>query len=137
MSVLVAPELVYVPGDWVCPKCGFVQSMRTLHADSGAVGTSPEVPLPCPNDGQYMERLTWKQHAQNATEVATMALEGERLAKKQAEDMGRTLALVLLSAGTTLVPDSLVATYEAGHLTLVKWRDPAADGEYWMVAVPM
>jgi hypothetical protein len=67
----------YVPGDWVCPTCGFIQSMRTMNAHSGNVGVSHERALPCPNDGEYLVRLTWKRHAENVTAVATAALDSE------------------------------------------------------------
>ena len=57
---------IYVPGDWICPTCGFIESRRMLSALDGTVCvnlTSPE--LPCRNDGTFLERLTWKQHADN------------------------------------------------------------------------
>lgn len=39
-------------GEWECPKCGFVQVLRTLSAVDGSVGVNPdEGRRVCPNDG--------------------------------------------------------------------------------------
>lgn len=55
-------QLVYMPGDWVCDKCGFEQHNRTLHARDGQVSAPRlEEIQTCPNDGQPMRRMTWKE----------------------------------------------------------------------------
>lgn len=56
---------LYVPGLWECPKCGFTQQNRVLHAQSGAVSvnTAPEL-RPCPNDGRDMQPVTWQSLAE-------------------------------------------------------------------------
>lgn len=56
-------DAMYVPGTWVCPQCGFVQENLTLHALTGAVTVRADPALPCPNDGEFMRRLTWRDHA--------------------------------------------------------------------------
>ena len=58
-------EALYIPGTWICPTCGFVQEMLEMSATNGAVRPSTEPALPCPNDGEFMHRLTWRQHAKS------------------------------------------------------------------------
>lgn len=58
-------EALYIPGTWICPTCGFVQEMLEMSATNGAVRPSTEPALPCPNDGEFMHRLTWSQHAKS------------------------------------------------------------------------
>lgn len=54
-----------VPGEWICDKCGFVLSTRTLNAHSGAVGVRAIVETePCPNDGTPLRSMTWKELAE-------------------------------------------------------------------------
>lgn len=88
--------LAYAPGDWACPTCGFVESKRTLHAPTGYVGVSDAAALPCPNDGQFMARLTWKQHATNVQAIAEDLLQRAVTAEHQrdalAEDVVGYLA---------------------------------------------
>jgi hypothetical protein len=67
---MLAGDLVYVPGDWFCPTCGYRQHQRILYAQSGDVGINRAEPDPCPNDGTPMQRLTWKQDAEDANRAA-------------------------------------------------------------------
>lgn len=48
-------NLVFMPGDYKCPKCGFVNHRRSLSARTGEVRASIiEEDLQCPNDGAQM-----------------------------------------------------------------------------------
>ena len=84
MSEFSEEEMVYVAGDWVCPKCSFRLHKRILRASDGAVGVDlSEVGEPCPNDGETMQRLTWKQDAEDANRVALdLAKENRRLRER-------------------------------------------------------
>lgn len=42
-------KLVYVPGQWRCPKCDFRLSQMTLYAANGAVGPNDTPGEKCPN----------------------------------------------------------------------------------------
>lgn len=61
-------EMVYVPGGWHCPKCGFHLVCSILYARSGNVGVDRKTPEPCPNDGTPMEPDTWKADAESMAE---------------------------------------------------------------------
>lgn len=56
-------QLEVIPGEWVCPECGYFESKAILNPSNGTSGPNPEPALPCPNDGEFMIPLTWKQHA--------------------------------------------------------------------------
>lgn len=55
--------LVYVPGRWTCPKCGYVVNKAVLSMADGEVYASKEDGGPCPNDGTPLERVTWREDA--------------------------------------------------------------------------
>lgn len=78
MLVTVEEDLVYVPGDWVCPECNYRLHSRILHAATGAVGVSKEEAQTCPNDGFILRRLTWRQDAEDANRVALDLMKGKR-----------------------------------------------------------
>lgn len=76
-------DLIYVPGDWICPLCHFRCHQRTLYAQTGDVGVNYSQPDDCPNDGTPMERLTWKQDAEAANQIALdMVKENRRLRER-------------------------------------------------------
>lgn len=77
-------DLVYVPGDWFCPKCSFRLHKRFLRASDGAVGIDINAEAePCPNDEEMMQRLTWKQDAEDANRIALdLAKENRRLRER-------------------------------------------------------
>jgi hypothetical protein len=59
---------VYVPGAWKCLRCGFALSQATLFVGSGEVGCSRDQVMKmagelCPNDGEPMSRVTWRDRA--------------------------------------------------------------------------
>ena len=60
--------LVYLPSTWRCKTCGYVQEKNFLDPRTGGVSANPEPALPCPNDGEYLVRETWKQHAEDCAE---------------------------------------------------------------------
>jgi len=66
----IEEKLIYIPGDWICPTCNYRKHQRLLHAQSGLIGVSLATPDPCPNDGTPLQRLTWKQDAEDANRVA-------------------------------------------------------------------
>lgn len=64
-------SLVYVPGDWYCPMCGFRVHKRILNPVNLAIGIdTSEVAEACPNDGEQLQPLTWKQDCEDANKVA-------------------------------------------------------------------
>lgn len=67
----VAGEKLYVPGEWICPKCAFTLQKNFLYAMTGAVGTNNEnVREVCPNDGVTLVRQTWEEQARIAIRIA-------------------------------------------------------------------
>ena len=53
--------LIYAPGQWECPKCKFYQVMNILAVNQGMVAADTKIADPCPNDGELMRRVTWKE----------------------------------------------------------------------------
>lgn len=70
LGQLPIDDLVYVPGDWVCPDCFFILHSRTLSAMSGAVGINQDEPEPCPRCHVAMRQMTYKQDAEMANRLA-------------------------------------------------------------------
>jgi hypothetical protein len=56
-------QLIYVPGQWRCAKCGFVLNQRWLNAGDGSVTARDEPGEKCPNDGSPLWRTTWRDEA--------------------------------------------------------------------------
>ncbi len=61
---------IYVPGCWICVKCGFALSQQTMFMASGTIGVTKEQILAvdgelCPNDGEPMRRETWHERAES------------------------------------------------------------------------
>ena len=66
-------DLLYSPASFVCDKCGFCLEKRTIVAATGQVGVKvggEDCPEPCPNDGEAMRRVTWKEMAMSSSESA-------------------------------------------------------------------
>lgn len=68
--------LVYVPGQWRCPKCKFVLMQMKLRASDGAVGVRDEPGEPCPNCQSPLWRVTERDA-------------GNELADRLAEELSR------------------------------------------------
>ncbi|MFN7931551.1 MAG: hypothetical protein U0Y68_27200 [Blastocatellia bacterium] len=52
----------YVPGLWKCTECQYVVQMKLLIASTGNVAVNKkEVIEPCPNDGYFLRRVTYKE----------------------------------------------------------------------------
>lgn len=77
-------QQVYMPGDWHCDKCGFEQHNRTLRAFDGAV-SAPRIEevQTCPNDGEQMRRVTWKEGSESNYECAIRFLNEREEKEKQ------------------------------------------------------
>jgi hypothetical protein len=60
--------LLYMPASFVCDKCGFCLENRVMIAATGQVGIKAggEDPEPCPNDGEQLRRVTWKEAYENS-----------------------------------------------------------------------
>ncbi len=62
---------IYVPGNWRCLKCGYGLSSQTMFVggpDAGSIGSTREQVMAlsgecCPNDGEPMVRVTWRERA--------------------------------------------------------------------------
>jgi hypothetical protein len=79
---------LYVPGMWVCPKCGFVAMNSILHVRSGGISADLKQQEPCPNDGEKMKRQSWQEHARSISEVC----EGQIKRAVEAEEHRDALA---------------------------------------------
>jgi hypothetical protein len=79
---------LFVPGDWVCPRCSFRLHKRVMSAADGSVGVDASAEAePCPNDGAPMQRLTWKQDAEEANRVALALMKELRAARERLEEL--------------------------------------------------
>lgn len=85
-------ELLYTPASFVCDKCGFRLEKRTMVAATGQVGVKiggEECGEPCPNDGEPMRRVTWKEQAielgDSAHELMLALIESTTLQSHYAE----------------------------------------------------
>ncbi len=84
----VEREHLYVPGDWVCPKCSFRLHKRVMSATDLSVGVDASAePEPCPNDGVMMERLAWKQDATEANRVALDLVKENRRLRERLDEL--------------------------------------------------
>ena len=73
-------NLIHVPGEWFCPVCLFETHKRLLSAADGSVVVNNiDITETCPNDGSPLERVTWKQRAEEAERFA------KRLMKEKEE----------------------------------------------------
>ncbi len=65
---------VYVPGRLRCPTCNFSLTKATIFVQSGQIGASKKEVYqesePCPNDGEPMVRVTWREEADSNREYA-------------------------------------------------------------------
>lgn len=83
--------LLYKPGSFVCPKCGFVLEQRTISVSTGQIGIRKdgEEADPCPNDGETMNRVTWKdaylESADSGHELMLALIESVKLQSHYAE----------------------------------------------------
>lgn len=74
-----AQAAIYVPGAWRCPKCGFELTKSLLGARTGNI--APDMAQhdePCPNDGEPMQRVTWKGDAMRLADRACEMMQRER-----------------------------------------------------------
>jgi hypothetical protein len=55
--------LIYVPGSWECPKCNFQLTKSIMAVLSGSIVPDLAKAETCPNDGETMQRATWKKDA--------------------------------------------------------------------------
>lgn len=62
-DALADKNLIYVPGVFVCRKCGFELISKVLDMGSGKVGANTRRDN-CPNDGAVMEPQTWRERAE-------------------------------------------------------------------------
>ena len=74
-----------MPASFVCPKCGFQLEKRTISAATGQIGVRKggEDGGLCPNDGEVLNRMTWKaayeQSADSAHELMLALIESVKL----------------------------------------------------------
>lgn len=62
-------SLVYVPGTFKCPKCGFAVVKSVLYVKSGSIGADHHCSEPCPNDGTKLEPVTWESEARQMAKL--------------------------------------------------------------------
>lgn len=69
----------YVPGGWRCAKCGFELTKSLLGVRTGNIAPDMAQHVePCPNDGEPMERVTWKGDAMRLATRASEMMQRER-----------------------------------------------------------
>jgi hypothetical protein len=81
-------DLIYVPGDWFCPKCSFRLHKRFLSVVDLSVGVDASAEAePCPNDGELMQPLTWKQDAEEANRIALDLIKENRRLRARLDEL--------------------------------------------------
>lgn len=73
-----AQAAIYVPGSWRCAKCGFALTKSILYAKSGGIAPDLGQAEPCPNDGEPMQRETWKGDAIRLADRCCEMMQRER-----------------------------------------------------------
>lgn len=90
---------VYVPGSWQCPKCNFGYTKTNYYTGSGTFQTNTDQPdIRCPNDGETLVPVTWKERCLDAKEGLKEA-EAEVVGLRAHTNQMATL-LVLVSQST-------------------------------------
>jgi hypothetical protein len=93
-------QLLYMPASFVCDKCNFHLEKATLFAASGEIGIPVEgyEPEPCPNDGELLRHVTWKEAYENTIKhsnemmlalIESVKLQSHYAAQLNAYDEGR------------------------------------------------
>jgi hypothetical protein len=82
LQLAEAKASLHVPGSWICRKCGFQQFKNYLYVKSGTIGPDMSRAEPCPNDGEPMFQLTWKEHAEGMVKIANQQLQRALAAEK-------------------------------------------------------
>lgn len=75
MNTILEP----MPGAWACDKCHFILQKNVLHASDGAVSADMSLlNVVCPNDGQLMRPLTWREANEELYERAVKEIARSR-----------------------------------------------------------
>ena len=97
MSDIPSPQdlyrLAYVPGSFKCPKCGFTWNKSTLTPDGIGTSETDRQSEACPNDGEWMEAVTYRDVTQSLQE----RLMEEIPARRKAETTQHALSVALRS----------------------------------------
>lgn len=64
----------FIPGEYKCPKCGFVLLSSVMSAETGDISANRSADQVCPNDGTRMEPVTWEAAAREARDISIAAL---------------------------------------------------------------
>ncbi len=82
-------EVTEIPGEWFCPKCFYRFHQRTLNAHTLQVGisSSHSEPDPCPNDGESLQPLSWRQDAEEANRAALDLLKQNRRLQERLDEL--------------------------------------------------
>lgn len=86
--------LVFVPGQWRCPKCNFTLQQAVMNAQTGEVRAQDKPGEPCPNCDSPLWRSTWKQDAEELANRAVEQAERAQAAEVQVETLATDLAAV-------------------------------------------
>ncbi len=108
-------QQVYMPGDWKCDTCGFMQHNRVLNPETGECGARKveEIPI-CPNkDGSPMRRMTWKEGSESNYEAA-MRFMSERDGQSAFTDVLATAAGSYLKEADILLKEDAKCDHEVG-----------------------
>lgn len=63
-------NLAYVPGQFKCMKCGFVLNKLTITLNGIGTSESNRQSEPCPNDGEFLVAVSYKEVANELTDRA-------------------------------------------------------------------
>lgn len=79
---------VYVPGQFRCPKCGFVLIQSNLNSCDGTVTARDAPGDKCPNDGAPLWRVTWRDRCMESEERLARLLADPRIQAIEGQLMG-------------------------------------------------
>ncbi len=113
----------FVPGCWRCAKCNFELNKSVLYVKSGNIGPDLGKPEACPNDGEPMQRVTWKADAMRVAEVCTGQVERAVKAESQRDALVMAMNNILISSKWSGTPPTAYAKIAREVLAAVEFPE--------------
>lgn len=98
-------RLVYVPGQWHCPRCNFTLQQMNMTAHDGTVTANDKPGEKCPNCDGGLWRCTWKADAiELSKRVEEFVLRAKDAERERDELAARLSGMAAVPDGWKLVP---------------------------------
>lgn len=124
-QALIAEEQAakFVPGCWRCAKCNFELNKSVLYVKGGGIGPDLGRPEPCPNDGEPMQRVSWKDDAMRVAKVCTGQVERAVKAESQRDALVMAMNNILFSSKWSGTPPTAYAKIAREVLAAVEFPE--------------